>query len=305
MLVARRDNNYWTMFHQSDGKKIRFSFDADAPTPTKASAPELVDIKITDFCPYKCAFCYQNSTSKGAHASIKYLDILAHALGTLEVFEVAIGGGEPTLHYYFPDILRSFNRAGINANFTTRNLQWLHSTKERDTILKECSAIGFSVQGAPEVDNIAALLNVHNVERGRATLHVVLGAHYAYAIKEILKAANYHNLNVLLLGFKPNGRGSTFKQLETFTFEDLTSLPEDFWFTNCLAIDTCLAAQWATQMQDYGISPKLYTTEEGKFSCYIDAVQRTIGPSSYCADAEMLPLPEPTYTAIKKAFATF
>lgn len=88
--IARKDvdKNYWTLFNKVSGSKMRFSFESTL-APTKASAPELVDIKITDYCPYACEFCYQDSTLKGQHASMENIRRIAKELGQAEVLEVA------------------------------------------------------------------------------------------------------------------------------------------------------------------------------------------------------------------------
>src|SRR3989344_272743 len=96
--VARKDGTYWAVFNRKNGTKIRFSFERDAAPPMRATLPELVDVKITDLCTRGCLFCYQDSTPRGEHASRGVLDVLACALGQARVFEVAIGGGEPTAH---------------------------------------------------------------------------------------------------------------------------------------------------------------------------------------------------------------
>lgn len=56
--VARKDGSTWAFFHRPTGNKIRFSFE-DNVVYEKSSLPELVDVKITDYCPYGCEFCYQ------------------------------------------------------------------------------------------------------------------------------------------------------------------------------------------------------------------------------------------------------
>ena len=88
--IARKDveKNYWTLFNKKCGSKMRFSFDSQK-VPQKATAPELVDIKITDYCPYECEFCYQDSTLKGKHASMESIKKIATELGKAQVLEVA------------------------------------------------------------------------------------------------------------------------------------------------------------------------------------------------------------------------
>ncbi len=58
VAVYNENGNFWSLFSRKSGKKIRLSFSDITSDPSKSSSPELVDIKITDFCPYGCKFCY-------------------------------------------------------------------------------------------------------------------------------------------------------------------------------------------------------------------------------------------------------
>ena len=121
--VCRKDPNtgHWVLFNRYNGTKIRMHFDKNAPDYAKAFAPELVDIKITDYCPIGCAYCYQDSTKEGGHGDWKFIESLAYSLKDMGVFEVALGGGEPTMHPDFVKILKKFRGYGIVPNFTTRS----------------------------------------------------------------------------------------------------------------------------------------------------------------------------------------
>jgi hypothetical protein len=57
-----------------------------------------------------------------------------------------------------------------------------------------------------------------------------------------------------------------------------------------VCIDTVLAEQWGTHLKDAKYPPEMYHTSEGKFSCYIDAVEWKIGPSSYVGQDKMVAL---------------
>ncbi len=70
-FVARKDpTGFWTLFNRSNGNKLRVSFGNGGfmEAPTKATAPELVDVSITNWCNTGCDYCYRNSTTKGRHA---------------------------------------------------------------------------------------------------------------------------------------------------------------------------------------------------------------------------------------------
>lgn len=59
-FVARKDpSGFWTLFNRNNGNKLRVSFGNEGlhEAPTKAAAPELVDVKITNWCNTGCAYC--------------------------------------------------------------------------------------------------------------------------------------------------------------------------------------------------------------------------------------------------------
>jgi len=54
---VRQDGEHWVLFNKSSGTKLRMSFDAQSAPYVKSTLPELVDLKITNYCAYGCAFC--------------------------------------------------------------------------------------------------------------------------------------------------------------------------------------------------------------------------------------------------------
>lgn len=58
-LICRKDGDWWVLMNRCSGVKIRLSLKKD-PNPKQykaSSTPELIDIKITDFCPFGCEYC--------------------------------------------------------------------------------------------------------------------------------------------------------------------------------------------------------------------------------------------------------
>jgi organic radical activating enzyme len=152
-----RTGNFWTMFVANgyNAGKVRFSLEEGDVVVKKADTPELVDVKITDYCGFGCSYCYMGSTKKGLHAEMPELEMIADALRDMEVFEVALGGGEPTHHPQFMDILRMFRSRGIIPNFTTRNADILRGDirKEIDEL---CGSFAFSVDSAESLRAVMA-----------------------------------------------------------------------------------------------------------------------------------------------------
>ncbi len=286
--VARKDDGYWTIFNRTTGAKLRVSFDPMVTTPLvkRSKAPELVDIKITDFCPFGCQFCYQDSTLVGEHGNKDLIYHLASALGDMNVFEVAIGGGEPTLHPNFAELLADFRRYGVVPNFTTKSLGWLKDPKQREPILKHMGAFAFSAETADEVDQLADtmskadLVGAYYADGVRVTIQHVIGVAEESEFRKILNRCAKHMFPVTLLGYKQVGRGPSFGQKPSAKWlKILRDICDRHHLT--VGIDTALADRYWDDLLAAGVPESCLTRTEGQFSCYIDAVARTMHTSSY------------------------
>lgn len=310
--VARKDDmaGYWTVFDRDTGTKVRFSWDNMKVAPARSSAPELVDLKITDWCNIGCDFCYQGSTESGAHASYNTIQGVAWALRHMKCFEVAIGGGEPTSYPKFDDVLALFRSNGVVPNFTTKSTAWLKDKKLRAAVLEHAGGIAFSCDTPADVKSVAAALKRARVEVRqawwgrrdgalRAVIQHVMGSRPLAELPEFLRSVCDAGFpSVTLLGFKRTGRGSSWQPH-----------PYDGWLgvvrsvlenreKPCrlsVGIDTALAAESKVALSDAKVPDIVYQTEEGRFSMYIDAVLGKVGPSSYCEPLRMRQLERPRY----------
>jgi organic radical activating enzyme len=283
VMVARKDIDHWTLFNRQTGMKVRLTFGDQEPL--YSSAPELVDVKISDYCPLGCTFCYVDSTEDGQHGSFSDIAKIADELAQAGVFEVALGGGETTMHPRFADIVELFAARGVVPNFTTRSLAWLKDKKLVARLRPHVGSFAFSVQKASEVGKLARLIEKsgwHDEdssywERRNPALHVVMGTVSQPEFEAILDAARKEGLGVTLLGYKRTGRATE---------------PEhpylDWWLASAqehgpwrLGIDTALAAESRQQLLDAGVDQRMFHTEDGRWSAYIDAVQMTMAPSSW------------------------
>jgi hypothetical protein len=323
--VAKNDGAYWAIFDVSTGRKIRMFFPkkhGPAPEPyVKSRTPELVDLKITDFCPFNCTYCYQGSTPRGEHAGksgdesyfgssqgMSFFKDLAKTLGRLEVFEVAIGGGEPTLHPNFVEILEVFREHGIVPSFTTRNFDgsW---TKGRNfaRVLQAVGGIGFSVDDAEGVRRIDSWRKEMGVDwRTQTVAQIVVGAMSEAELQRMLEAAIDARAEVLLLGWKARGRAASEPTFPNVRWLDVVRRTR---FVR-IGVDTALVERYPAEVAELDPRGIFTTAKDGKFSMYIDAVSRKMGPSSYCDPLLMRPLPsvaylerEKTASAIETAFA--
>lgn len=151
-----------TIFNNQNGVKVRYNMEGDGEV--YLSVPELVDIKITDYCPYGCSYCYQNSTEQGLHADYDKLVSMIELMKEKGVFELAIGGGEPTLHPQFHNIIEACNKKNddggyIVPNFTTRNLSVFKKGGDKTyDLLTSIGGFAYSVDGVKDVKKIETLV---------------------------------------------------------------------------------------------------------------------------------------------------
>ncbi len=294
--VCRKDPNtgHWVLFNRQNGTKIRLHFDNDAPAYTKAFAPELIDIKITDYCDLKCSYCYQDSTDDGKHAEEDFLRGLVSACNNMGVFEVALGGGEPTLHPRFPEILRDFRSDGVIPNFTTRSYKWLHDEKTREAVRKYAGKFAISVTQPREMErahHFADELELASPKRDYETrdwscrmgFQYVMGTTDLKAFRKLLEALPY-GMELTLLGYKDVGRGADWKPYDYTEWLDAVRCAKG---KHCgsIGIDTSLATQFRDEVLEL-VDERLVTFEEGKFSMYVDAVKQVAAPSSYCDESK-------------------
>jgi len=285
--IGRKDGNWWTLFSRYYGTKIKFSFEDD-PGEVKLLTPELVDLKITNYCEKGCPYCYQNSGPEGAHADFDYLKDIIKDLADNKVLEVAIGGGEPTSHPKFAEIIEYCYENGVTPNFSTRNLEWLDNETTRKRIIDKIGAFAYSVDHPDRVKELYSRVVAYNIDdhrHPRCDIQVALGSIYDSWIDDIFQKmqsarelGNYH-MGITLLDYKPVGRGAKNNPH-----------PYGDWIKAALSheikvgIDTPLAKKYEKELKKKGVSKLLYSTEEGKTSCYIDAVSRKMGPCSYEPD---------------------
>ena len=284
---ARKDGDWWVVFNKSYGDRFTFSFEAK-PAPLRLKAPLMVDLKITDKCMRECSFCYQGSTRNGQHGDQTKIIPLIQELGELGVFEVAIGGGEPTLHPQFVDFLEWCRREHIAASFTTRSLDWLREPGIANRIAKAASSFSFSVASAQDVMDLYDALvgrGFYNTrmayDRGipkycRPNVQVVLELVYDGALKDIASACNLTRTPLILLGFKRTGRGGSYEVCGNPNWMEIVKSAGVR-----VGVDAVVVQQYGAALRESGIPHYLLAIDEGVTSCYVDAVGMRVGPSSY------------------------
>lgn len=324
--VGRDDKTHFVLFSKHTGSRTRITFDDDVTlaTPLRAATPELVDLKLTDYCDKGCSYCYQGSTTKGRHASMAQVESILQALAGNRVFEVAFGGGEPTSHPNFVEILKLTRSLGMVPNFTTRHAKFLREHPElfdaNDPIV---GGVAFSVDS---VDDMADALEEMGAPASadapapevlyKLQWQVVHGAVSTRTLTEMVDSPYRRYRPLLLLGWKTTGRGGSVAPVECdweAAFEDevweetaggaYANQRGEAIVGSGLLIDTEFQRQFGKRLREMGALPETLGQPEGTFAMYIDAVNGVLGPSSYCEKKLMRPFePFPSREFIREAW---
>lgn len=301
----KQDGQAIVGFNQETGMKFRWSADPY----TKSAIPELVDVKITDWCGYGCSFCYQGSTTEGQHASYEHIEQTFKDLADWGVFEIALGGGEPLAHPRFADIMRLGRDLGLSVSFTTfsksfdTEYPWLLKVLDevdgwRTDRSEINGATGVSVHGHRDIERLAGLRDRLSSKQCYRTLcaQTVVGATPLRTLERTMDLCIYKGLWLLLLGYKTTGRGLgkdrpvCEKTLEKILLKAKKATEPGAWTEDgstgfCLAVDTAFLDNHGALLDKLEVPVSLRSSPEGKFSMYVDAVAQTCGPSSYSPNA--------------------
>lgn len=117
-----RESNYSAIF--VNGKTLRMPLDPKKDI-VELKYPEFYDVKITGKCKGNCKdYCYMNSSAENEHydALNNLKKFFEPMTPNQRPFQIAYGGGEPTLHPDFCSILEYTHSLGIVPNYTTNGM---------------------------------------------------------------------------------------------------------------------------------------------------------------------------------------
>lgn len=265
-------SGHLTLFNRTTGKKVRVLPEKAGP-PAFSVAPELVDIKITDYCPVGCSYCYQGSTKAGRHASLKEIRGFAAYIGAMGVFEVAIGGGDPTTHPEFVEILKAFHDNGVVPNFSTQLWDWLDKKEIADAVKSYCGAVALSTQNADHANKwieTCAKLEI------KPHIHYVLGLSKLDNLKKLLRSRK--SGHIVLLAYKEMGRATGTPPVDYTGWQDVVRKHSKGW---TVAVDSFLVDEVRTGFTREEVPEHLFEKADGRFSLYWDAVEGSYAEHSF------------------------
>lgn len=270
------------------GGRIRFMTEDSEPIP---EYPELIDLRITNKCDHGCKFCFMNSGMKEKEADIRELLCFVHNLKTKTEF--SIGGGNILLYSKLEELFQALDEAGhiINVTINVKDCDTiLKSRKFKNLFKRYVDGIGVSVFNAEDAkkylefkqafDNIGTVTDKSGYNRKYITMHVIPEYIGADAVREIMNATKETYYEILFLGYKENGRGSSC-EYHTLTEEEIKNI-----FSDCYAIsiDTTFAKRYGKYLKKIYSTRYSLTENEGEYSMYIDGITMNAYKSSYETD---------------------
>lgn len=292
-LVCRKDGDWWTIYNRDNGSRVILSFE-DNPAPFKPHTPLLVDFSITNWCDMACNFCYKGSTKKGKDIDSGFMYHIINDLQKAQVFEVAIGGGEPTTSESFLSFITSLKIHGIVANFTTKKINWLMDATRASYILNKVGAFAYSFDmddGWNNIEEIYGIMKERDYDLKKFHIQAIPGILPPEEQEKLIRWCVDRGIVLTLLGFKTTGRGEAFlskneKEIlenEASFIDTIKKVYSGSW--GSVGIDTTLAARYQQRMKNEEVPKWMYHIKEGQYSAYIDGVARKFGPSSYHPEA--------------------
>jgi len=265
-----------TFFDPNTGFYLRKELGKDEPF--WGPLPELLDISITNSCGKGCSYCYQNATPGGRSMSLdEYRSILSQVKGHVQ--QVALGGGEPTEHPEFIELLRTTREDfDIIPSYTTNGSPETLTDEIVEATKKYCGAVAVSWhEGSDKQFALKRFLNADVT----TNIHFIVDASNIDKAIEMLEERPFtEGINaIIFLLHKPVGRAAHGKLVLQFDekvqrFLDLAQ--KDYPFQ--VGFDACFASALTAHTD---ITQDCYDTcDGGRFSCYIDA-DMNVSPCSF------------------------
>lgn len=233
MKIRKFENkNYKGIFVK--GQTLRIAINSKYPI-LELDYPEFYDISITDKCFGNCEYCYQDSlpVKKNYENILEKVNAFFGSMSENEKpFQVAIGGGEPTLHPDFINLLKLFKELDILPNYTTNGM-WVDGDDKKSIIKatkKYCGGVAVSTHKHLKHywENAANALYNANIF---VNLHIIISD--KQSVDEFVEIYNDWNGKIkyfVLLPYTASGRASN-KNVDTdYLFSKLPQNAKDIAF---------------------------------------------------------------------------
>ena len=265
-----KNGNYLVYFNTYDGTKIR----ANKLQTLEPEYPESIDMCISHRCDGGCPFCYDGATPDGAAADLMNLPFLDTWIPNTEI---AINLNDMS-HPQLIDFLKMAHDKGFIVSGTIRQHHFMQHREKLAELTRSHLLYGIGISlTSPSEEFIAEVKKFPN-----AVLHVIHGITTA----DDMRSMYDQDLKVLVLGYKTKGRGKDFKkendkmvsQIQKEFYDALPEMPEHF---AVLSFDNHALNQLDVKRlmseEDWN---EFYMGDDGQYSFYVDAVNKTFSRSS-------------------------
>ena len=222
-IVKYTNGNYVVTLNLNNGTKIREN-NLDF---FRADFPESMDIKITNRCHMNCPMCHEHSTSDGKHG-----DIMSESfIDKLHPYtELALGGGNPLEHPSLVPFLEKCQKLQLIPSMTVNQLHFMKHKNFIKALVHKRLIYGLGVSLVSVTDEFISALK----EFPNAVIHVINGIVHPTQLEELA----YHNLKVLILGYKEfrrgkdmyNQQGEVIEKVKSMLYDVLPTMIDQSWF---------------------------------------------------------------------------
>lgn len=236
--------------------------------------PETLDVQITNWCNFGCDVCYQESTPKGKHASKGFIQDILKSF-KIPPYQVAFGGGEPTAHPNFPEILRVTKELGPVPNFTTAG--HLFKKEITEAANEVCGGVALTYHPFKGADWFKKTYQVwREALRIQMNVHVIADVTVLKALQDLLEMSSETGpMNIVLLAYYPTGRGTLKNILPKSIYQEklpailLTLREKGFQISFSEGL-----LPYFFSRPELGIDLSFAERSEGLYSAYVDRTGR-------------------------------
>jgi len=254
--------------------EVRHAIDKRFPHRWKvipSPSPELIDVGITSHCPMGCSYCYTDSQPQLGHAPKELVPTL---LRTLEEppYQIAIGGGEPTLHPDFIWILEQARELGTVPNYTTAGVNLTSKVIEASNTL--CGGVALTYHAWKGFEWFAERYRQLNKQLTcQLNVHLIADTDVVPNLRALVKLQEETGpVNLVLLAYYPDvGRASMERLMSRTTYS--RELPNALSYAKAMGMQIAFSEgllPYFLSRPELGIDTTFATRCEGTFSCYVD-----------------------------------
>ena len=249
----------------------------------KPEFPENIDLKITNYCKNNCKYCYAKSNKNGRHADKAFVKRLINSMHPYT--EVALGGGNTLAYPDLVEILEFAKSKNVICNITVKDVDIIKNEKLINDLydLELIRSIGVSPT------TIKTLKEAHDIlGNNNFVLHLILGIHGKDFLNKLKRENLYNVERILFLGYKEIGLGEEFykenKDVIDKKINEIKNIKSIKLPIETISFDNLAINQLnLNTLEEFDM---LYQGEDGKFSFYIDAVDKLYAKSSLASDKE-------------------